>query len=128
MAHAGASASEGIERLKSLVQRQLKEYGAHHPSVLFTLGCLARLRQRRQEYGKAEHIYRKALELSERVPKVPPHIVRMLLAGYAGLLCETGRSKTARWLRRRSRPYLAFLRREHLPQWKWQAGQANCPN
>ena len=112
MAYSEAHTLTGSNNLKLLLVKQLREHGAYHPTVLFSLGCLARLRQQQQEYEKAECIYQKALKLSEQADHVPVYILRMLLAGYAGLLKETGRYRAARWMRREARAYLANLSHE----------------
>lgn len=116
MEYAKAQTLDGSDKLKLLLVKQLRDYGAHHPTVLFSLGCLARLRQQQQQYEKAECIYRKALNLSEQADNVPIYILRMLLAGYTGLLKETGRYRAARWMQREARVFLVSLSHERSAQ------------
>lgn len=120
MAYARAPALRTIERMKLLVLQQLQEFGSYHPTLLFSLGCLARLRQKRREYGKAERIYRRALELCGDAPTVQIHVVRMLLAGYISLLFETGRHRIARSMKSHSKTYLASLQAKRRPKWEWE--------
>lgn len=123
-----SSASNDIERMKSLVLKQLKEYGSFHPTLLFSLGCLARLRQQRREYRKAERIYRRALELCGSAPKPQVHVVRMLVSGYASLLCATGRVEMAVWMREKISGYLESLNEAPLPKWERLACKVICLN
>jgi hypothetical protein len=114
--------------MKLLVLKQLKDYGSFHPTLLFSLGCLARLRQQRREYRKAERIYRRALELCGKAPQPQVHVVRMLVAGYASLLCATGRAEMATWMRGKISDYLESLREEPLPKWERLACKVVCLN
>jgi len=123
-----SSASSEIERMKLLVLKQLKEYGSFHPTLLFSLGCLARMRQQRREYTKAERIYRRALELCAHSPEAQTHVVRMLAAGYASLLCATGRVELAAWLREKIKVYLSSLHEEPMPRWEQLACKVACLN
>jgi hypothetical protein len=128
MGNIRSSASNEIERMKLLVLKQLKEYGSFHPTLLFSLGCLARLRQQRREYQKAERIYRRALALCGNAREPHAHVIRMLVAGYASLLCATGRVEMAVWLREKVNGYLTALHEESMPQWEQLACKVVCLN
>jgi hypothetical protein len=52
----------------------------------------------------------------------------MLVAGYASLLCATGRAEMAVWMREKISGYLDSLQDEPLPRWERLACKVICLN
>ena len=107
LAHLGRYPEAG-ELLHPALEIQLGTLGENNAEAASTMAKLAAVRFHQRLPGEAESLYRRALEVFERVRGVNDQEVAGVLVNYGWVLRQTGRKEEGKKLEARARAILAM--------------------